>query len=211
MFPFDAEVLASSYRLYNSALWPAQAVALAVALAALWLCVSPGRHGARLLGGVLAAAWLWCGAVFFLGHMASLDFLAPVYGWAFVAEAALLLWLLVWRPAAFRVGSDLPGMVPYGLAVLAVFGLPLLSGLGEAGFAAARIIGLAPGPTVVFTLALLPLWQGRGIWLLLPIPLLWSGVAAVTGWALGVVESLAVPLLAVPAVALLVWRSRRRG
>jgi hypothetical protein len=211
MFPFDAEVLASSYAQYNDAIWPAQIVALALALAVLWLCVSPQRHGGRVIGAILVAGWLWCGLVFFLQYMASLDFMAPVYGWIFVVQATLLLWGLVWRAPQFHAGSDPLGVAALSLAVFAVFGLPLISGLGGSGFAAARIAGLAPGPTVLFTLALLPLWRGRAVWLLLPIPLLWCGVAAVTGWALGVAESLVVPLLALLALALLAWRTRRHG
>jgi hypothetical protein len=41
MLSFDAEVLASSYALYNAAIWPAQAVALALGLVAVWFGVRP--------------------------------------------------------------------------------------------------------------------------------------------------------------------------
>jgi hypothetical protein len=209
MFPFDAEVLASSYALYNAAVWPAQVFALALALAAVWLSVSPRRGGLRIIGAVLAAGWLWCGLVFFPRYLAQLDFMAPVYGWVFAAQAALLSWALVWRPAAFRAAPGIAGVAALALAAAAIFGLPLVSGLGEAGSAAARIVGLAPGPTVLFTLALLLLVEGRAPRLLSAIPLLWCGVAAVTGWVLGVPESLALAVLALPAFGLLLWPARR--
>jgi hypothetical protein len=208
MFPFDAEVLASSYALYNAAVWPAQPVALALALAALWLAAAPRAWSGRIVGAILAAGWAWCGLVFFPQHFAALDFMAPVYAGAFLLQAALLLFSLVWRRRGLRAPGDAAGLGGLALAALALFALPLISGLGGAGFAAARIVGLAPGPTVLFTLALLPLFEGRSPWLLLPIPLLWCGVAAVTGWALGVPESLAVPILALPSLALFAWRAR---
>src|SRR3546814_17783165 len=91
MFPYDAEVLASSYRLYNTAIWPAQPVALMLALAALWLAVAPRPWSRRAVGVILAAGWLWCGLVFFLSHWAQLDFMAPVFGGAFLLPAVLLL------------------------------------------------------------------------------------------------------------------------
>lgn len=211
MFPFDAEVLASAYAHYNAAIWPAQPFALALALTALWLAVAPRRGGARILGTILAAGWAWCGLVFFLQHFAALDFMAPVYAGAFLLQGALLLYVLLWRRRAFRAPQDAAGLAGIALAALALFGLPLVSGLGGVGFAAAHIVGLAPGPTVLFTLALLLLVEGRVPWLLLPIPLLWCAVAAVTGWALGVAESLAVPLLALPAFALFAWKARAAG
>src|SRR3546814_2142551 len=65
-------------------------------------------------------------------------------------------------------------------------------------------------PILLFTLALLLLLEGRPPWLLLVVPLLWCAVDAVTGWTLGVPESLAVALLALPAFGLLLLRERRR-
>lgn len=208
MFPFDAEALASANAHYNAAVWPGQPIALALALAVLWLAVAPRPWSARVVGVLLAGGWAWCAADFFLRHWARLDFMAPVYAGGFLLQAGLLLYALVWRSRCFRAPPDAAGVAGLALAALALFGLPLISGLGEAGFAAARIVGLAPGPTVAFTLALLLLVEGRPPWLLLPVPLLWCAVAAVTGWALGVAESLAVPLLALPAVGLMAWRAR---
>lgn len=209
MFPFDAEVLTAFYGRYNADVWPAQAAALALALAAVWLSLSPRRFGARAIGVILAAGWLWCGLVFFRQHFAQYDFLAPVYGGAFVIEAGVLLWLLVWRqrpPASQPDGFGAAGLV---LAFLAIIGLPLISGLGAATFAAARVVGVAPGSTAIFTLALLLLVEGRPPWLAMAIPLLWCAVAGVTGWVLAVPEALAVALLGALAAGLLVWKGSR--
>lgn len=201
MFPFDAEVLASLYTQYNTAVWPAQVVALAAALVVLWLAISPQPWRGRTLGAILAAGWLWCGAVFFLRYMASLDFMAPVYGWAFLVEAALLLWALVWRGGTLRAAGGRLGGLALALAAASLFGLPLVSGLAGPGFAAAGVVGVAPAPTVLLTLAVLLLVEGRSRWLLSAIPLLWVAAAGVTGWVLGVPEYLALAGLAVVAVA----------
>ncbi|MEQ9606411.1 MAG: DUF6064 family protein [Kiloniellaceae bacterium] len=201
MFPFNAEVLASLYTQYNTAIWPAQVPALAAALVAVWLMLSPQPWRARVLGAILAAGWLWCGAVFFLRQMASLDFMAPVYGWAFIAQAVLLLWALTWRGGALRAAGGPLGGLALALAAAALFGLPLVSGLAGPGFAAAGVVGVAPAPTVLLTLAVLLLMPGRSRWLLLVIPSLWAAVAGVTGWVLGVPEYLALAGLAIAAVA----------
>ncbi|GAB4364496.1 MAG: hypothetical protein Kow00114_21230 [Kiloniellaceae bacterium] len=209
MFPFDAEVLASSYALYNERIWPAQAVALAAALAAVWLLAASPAWAPRVLGALLAVAWLWCGLVFFLGSLAALDFMAPLYGWAFVAEAVLLLWALGWRGGPLRAAAGARGGLALALAAAAVFGLPLVTGLAGQGFAAAGVVGVAPAPTVLLTLAVLLLVPGRRRWLPLAVPLLWAGVAGVTGWVLGVPEYLALAGLALAALAGLVVAGRR--
>jgi len=201
MFPFDAEVLASLYAQYNTAIWPAQAVALAAALTAVWLTLSPQPWSGRALGAMLAASWLWCGAVFFLRHLVLLDFMAPVYGWAFIAEAALLLWALAWRGSTLHAAGGPLGVLALALAAASLFGLPLVSGLAGPGFAAAGVVGVAPAPTVLLTLAVLLLVENRSRLVLLVIPLLWVAVAGVTGWVLGVPEYLALAGLAAAAVA----------
>ncbi|WP_340115684.1 DUF6064 family protein [Pelagibius sp. 7325] len=201
MFPFNAEVLASLYAQYNTAIWPAQVLALAAALIAVWLTLSPQPWSGRALGAILALGWLWCGAAFFLRHMASLDFMAQIYGWAFIAEAVLLLWALVWRGGTLHAAGGRLGGLALALAAASLFGLPLVSGLAGPGFAAAGVVGVAPAPTVLLTLAVLLLMPGRTRWLLLVIPALWAAVAGVTGWVLGVPEYLALAGLSVAAVA----------
>jgi len=211
MFPFDAEVLASSYAQYNAAVWPAQAVALVLALAALWLAVEPRPWGGRAIGALLAAAWLWCGLVFHLVHFAQLDFMAPVYGWAFVLEAVLLLAVMTLRGAPLAFVPDPAGLTGFALAAAALFGLPLVSGLGEAGFASARILGVAPGPTALFTLGLLMMTKVRLRWLLMVLPLLWCGVAGVQAWALDIAEAWPLPILGALALVVALLPSRARG
>jgi len=209
VLPFDAEVLASFFTLYNRAVWPAQILAVLLALAALWFCLSPRHGGGRVPGLLLAAGWLWCGAVFFLQHFARLDFMAPVYGWVFILQGVLLLWSLGWRRGVLRFRASAFGWAGLALAVFALLGLPAISALTEAGWQSARIVGLAPGSTAVFTLGLLLLGEGRPPWHLLLIPLLWTGIAGATGWSLTLPEELPLPIIGVAALALCIWKHRR--
>lgn len=211
MFPYDAEVLALTYAQYNTAIWPAQPAALLLALAALGLAAWPRRGSDRLVGAILVAFWLWCGLVFFLRHMAPLDFMAPVYGGVFVVQAALLAWALVWRRGAFRFRPEATSAAALAIAAAALFGLPALSVLGEAGWGGAQIVGLAPGPTALFTLALLLPAEGRRRRLLMVVPLAWCALAGALAWALAVPEAWPLPLLGAVALILTFWGSRRPG
>lgn len=209
MFPYDAEVLAATYAQYNDAVWPAQPVALALALAALGHCVRPLPGGDRAIGVLLLTAWLWCGLVFFPRYLAPLDFMAPAYGWAFVFQAALLAWALVWHRLTFRFRHDAVSWIALAVIAEALFGLPAVTALGDLGWAGARLVGVAPGPTVLFTLGLLLLAEGRRRRLLMAVPLAWCALAGVTAWALGVPEGWPLPLLGALALVLVLWRPRR--
>jgi hypothetical protein len=135
--------------------------------------------------------------------------MAPVYGWAFVLQAALLLRALVWRRVAFRFRPDVFGLAGLTLMAAALFGLPLVSGFTEAGLGSARLAGVAPGPTALFTLGLLLLAEGRPPWFLMVMPLLWCAVAGATAWALGVPDDWPLPVLGAAALGLAVLKHRR--
>ena len=81
------------------------------------------------------------------------------------------------------------------------------------GDARARLIvvGLAPGPTAVFTLGMLLLTAGRTPLHLAIMPLLWTLVAGATAWILSIPQDLALPIVGVGAFALILWKNRQQG
>lgn len=208
MLSFDAEVLAALFAQMNRALWPAQTACFAAALAALWLASAKGPGRTRLLGAVLAGAWLICGLVFHLHYFAGLSFTAPAFGGLFLAQAALLAWslLLRGRPAfgLYRGPAAWAGLAAIAYALVVV---PLISLLGE-GPATTRVFALAPGPTAVFTLGLLLLSRGRCPLHLLLLPLAWTLIAGATAWSLWIPEDLALPVIGPGLVAVAFWHNR---
>jgi len=210
MLPFTADVLFSSFAQYNNALWPAQILAFALALAAVLLTLRPVRGGDRAIAALLGAAWAWVGVRYHLMHVATLDFAAPIYGAFFVLEALLLAWMGVVRGRlAFRFRPNLPGWAGLTLALAALIAWPLADGLGH-GWHSVRLVGLAPGATAVFTLGLLLLTDRRTPFHLTIIPLLWTLIAGATAWILAIPQDLALPVAGLGAFALILWKNRRQ-
>jgi Family of unknown function (DUF6064) len=201
---------------YNRAIWPAQVVAYVLALALVWSAIRPrygsyGRVAHSLAGAALAAAWAWTGVVFCFRYFASINFLAPVYGALFIVQALLLAWTAAIRGRISpRVQSDPFGWVGLGLVIYAIGGYPLIAEVAGEGLESARVVGLAPGPTAVFTLGVLLLAEGRTPLHLTAVPVLWSLIAGVTAWELAVVEDVALPLIGLGTLALIVWKNQRR-
>ena len=198
---------------YNYAVWPAQIPAYGLALALLWIAIrgGNGRVATRLTGTTLAAAWAWTGAVFHAQYFATVDFMAPVYGVLFLLQALLLAWAGIIRG---RIAPHLhDGPVSWaGLALIAhaIVGYPAITAVIGDGVANARVVGLAPGPTVVFTLGMLMLARDRTPLHLAAVPVLWSLIAGVTAWVLGVAEEAVLPLLGLGSLALMLWKNGRR-
>lgn len=210
MLPFTADVLFSSFEPYYGALWPLPILAPGLALALVLLTLRPVRHGDRAIGLLLALAWVWLGAGYFMAYFAAIDFAAPGYGLLFVLEGLLLAWAGVIRGRlAFRFTGDLFGWGGLVLALAAALAAPLGDALMGHGWGSARVVGLAPGPTAVFTLGMLLLEAGRTPLHLAVIPLLWTLVAGATAWIVGIPQDLALPVAGTGAAALILWKNRR--
>ena len=211
MLPFTADILFSSFEAYNRALWPLPILAFALALAAILLALRPVRGGDRMIGALLAAAWLWVGLRYHVLHHVAIDFSAPLYGAFFVLQGLLLAWTGVVRGRlAFRYRAGLPGWVGLMLALVATIAWPLADALWGPGWPSVRLVGLAPTPTAVFTLGLLLLIGGRTPLHLAVIPALWTLVAGATAWILAIPQDLLLPVAGVGALILILCKNRRR-
>lgn len=210
MLPFTADVLFSSFAQYNGALWPVPILAPALAAIVVPFTLRPLRHSSRILSAVLGLAWTWVGIGYFILYFSAFDFAAPGYGLVFALEGLLLLWAGAVRGRlAFRFAGDLFGWCGLVLVFAAMLAGPLADWLSGYDWAGSRVVGLAPGPTAVFTLGMLLLVIGRTPLHLALIPLLWTLVAGATGWILGIPQDLVLPAAGIGAVVLIVWRNRR--
>ena len=188
LLPYTVEIFFSTMARYNAALFPAALVGLLLALGVLGLVVRPVAGAAvrdRLVGAVLAAGWVWVGWQHQLELMATLNFLAPVYGVAWIVQGALFALLCAgFARVRFGFAGGAAGWAGLALALFGLAGYPLLVGLLGFGWRGLPLAGTAPDPTAIFTAGLLLLAQGRWRYPLLLVPLGWAGVAAVSAYLL---------------------------
>jgi hypothetical protein len=90
MISLTADVFFANIAHYNQAIWPAQIVATLLDLIVVALAVRPRAGSDRFIGFVLATAWLWTGAIYHVEHFARINFIAPLFGFLFVAQAVLI-------------------------------------------------------------------------------------------------------------------------
>ncbi len=217
MILYEREVYLSLLARYNEALWPAQLLALLLGLLALGLLWRPRRGGDRLVAALLAVAWIWVGAGFFLRQMASIDYAAPLFGWLFVLQGLLLAWrgLLAGRlggkPGCKLGGSASPAAtrIGLGLAAFALLAMPPLAWLLGQPWPALPVFGLTPGATAVFTLGLLVAARGRARWLLAAVPIAWCLLGGFLAWELALPAAYPLPLAGLLGLAALFLTGRR--
>ena len=206
-FPFLPEVYFRLFVRLNQNVWPAHLLTVLAGLGALWLA---WRGRGRWVGVILCAGWALVGWAYHLDMYANLNWAGTYFGWAFVAQGAILLAYGLLGRLDRQPDQSLGGPGWMGLA-LAVFGLviyPLLIPLTGRQWAGVEVFGIAPNPTAIATLGLVLLAR-RTRWLLLLIPVLWSVVAGATAWAMEWPAGLVVPACALVALVAAVWKSIR--
>lgn len=161
---------------HNRALWPLHLPALLLGAAALLAALRPRPWSPRVITVALAVAWAFVGWAFLWGSYAGINWAAPYMAAAFAAQAALLL--LAGPKLHWPEGRSPRRSV--GLVLLALLLYPLLGFPEGRPLAQAEVFGIAPDPTSVATLGLAVMATGRARFILLPLPLLWCGVSALT-------------------------------
>jgi hypothetical protein len=209
MLPFTPEVFFANFAQYNAAIWPAQIVAYALGFSVILLLLRPAAWSSPLIALILAAAWIWNGAVYHMDHFARINFAAPLFGILFIAEGLLLAWSgAVARRLTFRFRADPMGWTGLTLLIFAMAVYPVLGWLASHGWPRGPAFGVAPCPTVIFTMGLLSLAEGRVPLHLLVIPVLWALLGGSAAWLLNVPEDLALPLAAFVGLWLILRKTR---
>ena len=166
---------------HNEALWPAQLLTVALGLGILGALRSPSAQQGRIIAGILATLWLWVAWAFLLQRYATINWAIKYVVPLFVLEALLLVWWgVVRRKLTFAVGPGASGRLGVALLVVGLLLYPALAAISGRPWNQAEVFGIAPDPTVIATVGLLLLTSSRLRWGLLPVPLVWCGIAVAT-------------------------------
>jgi hypothetical protein len=209
-FPFTADIYLSLFETYNSMIWPAQVVAYALGICAVFLMLRPLAAGGRIVFAVLFAFWLWNGIAYHLMHFFQINFAALGFAVLFTIQSALFAAIAIGGRRNFRFQPDIAGWSGLLFCLFALVAYPLLSWLAGHGWPRAAAFGVAPAPTAIFTLGTLLMLEGRAPLYLAVIPLLWSlaaGSAALL--LLGIPEDSSVLLGGILGFGLLVWKRQQ--
>ncbi len=208
----NVENVLETLRQYDQDIWPLPLLATMLGLVVLILTLQRSCSAGRFICSLLALSWIWIGVEYqgvLLGRHQGLGELASAL---FVTQGLLIFWhgvllgRLNFSPRAGATGLWGVVLLAYSLAAY-----PLLSELLGRGALAGLSLGLAPGPTTIFTLGLL-LWSEENPPLdLLAIPLFWSLLGCQGAWGLGQWQDLFMPVAGLISAGLILRRRWRRG
>jgi Family of unknown function (DUF6064) len=201
--PFTTEQFYAVFRDYNTTLWPAQVVLLALAAAAVALVVWPRRGSGAAISAILALLWAWMALAYHLAFFTAIS--APAYGFAivFLLGSLAFIWHgVVRRRLEFRLTASARGVVGVLLVGFALAVYPAWSFFSGHRYLETPTFGL-PCPTTIFTVGLLSFLVRPYPRSPLVVPVLWSLVGAQAAFLLGVPQDAALVVVAVVGFVLM--------
>lgn len=202
--PFTVEEFFRVFAAYNVAIWPLQAVAFVAGLAVIALLAL--RHGTGKIGimVVMAAMWAVNGIGYQLMYFSEINPAARGFAPLFVAEALALLAAPFLSRSLFtakaRPAENLAGWL---MMLFALFGYPVVGFLAGHSYPAVPLFGVAPCPTVIFTIGVLLVAGARATRWLLVIPVIWSAIGGSAAFLLGVPQDYGLAVSGAVALALM--------
>lgn len=198
---FDAAIYRDLFAQINARAWPIPFVGIAAALACLGLGAARHRWAPPASAALLAAAFAASAWLFFFDVYATINWAAIYPGWAFVAEAGLLLVasIALARYAQPRIpGSSLRLLAGTALVLYGLFVHPLAGWLFGRAAHGLEWFALAPDPTALVAIGLLAVTipQRRRTLPLATLPLLWLAASAMTLWLLETPDEALLPAAA---------------
>tara|TARA_R110001599_G_scaffold119858_1_gene290646 strand:- start:2444 stop:3115 length:672 start_codon:yes stop_codon:yes gene_type:complete len=207
--PFTAEVYFRLLERMGETFWPLHLLTLTLGAATLVLAL---KHRTRITCLLPAPLWAFVAVAFFIQRYAELNWAGGYAGYAFIAQAVLLVLIALtgWGMDNAPRATNPPVAIGTAIALFGLIIMPLLAPLSGGSWYQAEVFGIHADPTAVTTLGLvLIMLRGFALWIAAIIPALWLVVSGLTLQALD--SSGAAVLFTVLAIALVgvVWKSVR--
>jgi hypothetical protein len=207
--PFTIEEFYGVFRDYNTSMWPAQWLLVAMALAAVAAALWPRPWSGVAVSAILGVLWAWIALAYHLAFFAPINPAAYAFAALSMVGAAAFIWQgVIRRRLTFQW---VPGPKAVAGAALIVFALavyPVWSAYAGHPYPATPTFGL-PCPTTIFTIGLLCFAVPPTPRSPLIVPVLWCLVGAQAAFLLGVHPDLVLIAAAVVGIGLLAAAGQR--
>ena len=208
--PFTVEDFLQVFVSYNESVWPVHLVAYALGIWSVYLAVTAGWKSKKNINRILSLLWIWIGFVYHILFFTAINGAAYFFGALFILQG--LIFLTGNRAESllsYKFQWDIYGITGLLMILYAMIIYPVLGHLLGHQYPEAPVFGLAPCPTVIFTLGLMLWTSGKVSYRFIVIPFLWSLVGFSAAWQLGIYEDFGLVFSGILATGLILYRNRR--
>lgn len=205
--PFTVDAFYGVFREYNEALWPAQLLLTALAIAAIVFIFKPQRRSGVAISAILAFLWAWLALAYHLAFFVRINPMAYAFSAISMMGALAFLWQgVIRRRLQFEWVGGVRAFTGIALIVFALVIYPAWSWYAGHHYPAMPTFGL-PCPTTIFTIGMLAFLAAPYPRSVYAVPILWSFVGGQAAFLLGVPQDLGL-IIAGLVGAVLMARSR---
>lgn len=205
--PFTADVYFRLLERMGETFWPLHLLTLALGSATLVLAL---KHRTRIACLLPAPLWAFVAVAFFIQRYAELNWAGGYVGYAFIAQAVLLVVVALtgWGTGNAPRVTNPPVVIGTAIALFGLIIMPMMAPLSGGSWYQAEVFGIHADPTAVTTLGLvLIVLRGFALWIATIIPALWLVVSGLTLQALDATGAAVLFAVLVIALVGLVWKS----
>jgi hypothetical protein len=208
--PFTVEQFFGVFRDYNTAVWPAQCILVAVALVAVAAVWRPRPWSGVAVSAILALLWTWIALAYHLACFARINPAAYAFSAFSMVGTAVFFWQgVVRRRLAFGWVQGLKSVAGVLLIVFALVVYPVWSAYAGHAYPATATFGL-PCPTTIFTIGVLCFAVPPTPRSPLIVPVLWCFVGAQAAFVLGVPADLGLVAAGMVGIGLMATARQRQ-
>jgi hypothetical protein len=201
--PFTADDFLDVFAAYNSALWPFATVLWVITFAACAALIADVAGMTSWYRALLAAHWIWVGAVYHALFFASINPAAWLFAALFVAQGFMFIFVDL-ADGAFVLRATTSRRMVSSLLVVYSLIYPAIAWADGFGYPRMPAFGV-PCPTVLLTIGFLVAAPTASIRLSV-IPVAWSLIGATAVSLFGMRADLALPAAGIVLVADLIIR-----
>jgi hypothetical protein len=188
--PFTKYQFLEVFEKYNTAVFPMQILFVLLAVLIVFIVYNRNYKYQRSTLLILAALWLWMGAVYHIGFFSAINSAAYVFGALFILQGLLMLIYGLRKQPSFSFQAKTHSAVSAFMLIYALIIYPAIGFYTDHNYPYSPTFGL-PCPTTIFTFAILTLARPRIPLYLAIIPVLWSIIGFSAAFTLGFYEDTA--------------------
>lgn len=200
LIPYSADAHQGLFAFYYLDTSPAHLIALPFGFVIAVMLARHSKRGPVASRLIIAAFWVWTGAIFYGQYFIDLNWAAKYFGYVFIGQGGLIAThTLINRNKICRPES-LTRVIGGALVVLGMALSPTIAAIMETPISHAHLFGITPLPLIIATVGVFMVTLSRiPPWILI-IPIIWTVWEILTAQTLGLWHDFALAIFALVAI-----------
>lgn len=200
LIPYAGDAYQAMFAFYYLDTSPAHLLALPIGF---FIVVSLARHSKRgptATQFIIAAFWVWTGAIFHSQYFVDLNWAAEYFGYVFIGQGVLIAMHTYINRDQVYFPEARTRVIGCSLVILGMALSPTIAAIMETPISHAHLFGITPLSLIIATMGIFTVTFARTPLWLLAIPVIWAVWDALSAQTLGLWQDFTLAIVALTAI-----------